>query len=135
MAKAWLERESERQQFLESLQQAFCNELEETHQYEAGQLLLCVAFGEFFAQHQRIQQNLRVSLAVPDNPIKDFLFENVWPAVQEFARTREEALSLMASLFEWSSESVVRAAKIPLQTQELLEPHAVFDGHGAMDEV
>ena len=134
MTDAWMQRGSERQVFVEKVKQTLYQELDDTHTYEAAQVVLCAAFTEFFAKQQDIQRRMHVSLKAEDSPLRTFLFEKVWLAVQEFARTPEEALALMADLFKWCSESIVRSAKIPLQTQEVLEPEKVFDGHGAMDE-
>ena len=59
----------------------------------------------------------------------------ILPKVTEFARTPEEALSLVAEIFKWEAESIVHHFQSLLQTQEINEPEKVFNGHKAMDNV
>ncbi len=135
MTEAWMKRGAERQEFLNRIKRVFYDELDETNQYGDAQVLLCMAFTEFFARQRNIGRPLYNGSLTQDNWLWTLLFDKVWPVVQAFARTPEEAMDLMADLFKWSSESVIGSVKGPLQTQEITEPEKVFGGRKSMDEV
>jgi hypothetical protein len=130
MTDAWMKRGGERQRFLEGLERTIMDELDETHSYTAAQCLFAAALLELISDQslkgQPSELRFEMALGRKDNRFRIFVREKILPAVQEFARTTEEAHALTASLFRWSSESVVKAASAPLQTQETFEPDKVF---------
>lgn len=135
MTMAWMKRDGERAAFLEPIKRSLAELLEETHQYRAAQIMLCMAFTEFFAKQERIGRPLYDHASRQDTPLKTFLFDSVWTAVQAFAREPEEAMALMADLFKWSSESVIVLIRGPLEIQQICNPGSIFDGHRSTDEV
>ena len=130
MAEAWMKREAERQGFLDTLRRAVMDEEAEAHRRIHSQLDMCKAIVEYFAEREDAP-----SVPFFDTSARRFFRTKVLPEIEEFARTHEEVLALVAGLFLEECQSITLCFRQPLVKQEISEPERVFEGHEAMDEV
>ena len=130
MAEAWMKRESERRGFLDTLRRAVMDEEAEAHRRIHSQLDMCKAIVEYFAEREDAP-----SVPFFDTSARRFFRTKVLPEIEEFARTHEEVLALVAGLFLEECQSIVQHFRAPLQEQEIIDPGRVFGGHSEMDEV
>lgn len=140
MTQAWQKRESERQEFLESLHKEIAAAIEASTaaSYYEGQRVFAVALLEFLsekvAELKPLGSHLHVMIAL-DNPFRGFILKELWPKVEAFGRTDPERTALLGKILEWSAKAIVLEAQGPLTKQELENPEALFGGHMATDEV
>ena len=128
MAEAWMKRDAERQGFLDEMKRAVMGEEAKAYRRMPSQLDMCRAILEYFAEGAP-------SVPFVETSARQFFRTQVLPAIEEFARTPEEALALVADLFLWLCQSITRYSRVPLEVQEECEPERIFAGHKAMDEV
>ena len=128
MIEAWMKRDAERQKLLDAMKQVLLDEEAKAHRRMPLQIDMCRAMLEHFAEGAP-------SVPFVETSARQFFRTQVLPAIEEFARTPEEALALVADLFLWLCQSITRYSRVPLEVQEECEPERIFAGHKAMDKV
>lgn len=130
MTDAWMQRGSERQEFLDQLKSAIMDEEEESHKRLTIQIPFTISILHHLGEREGVVFNL-----YRDSPAWTFFYEKVLPQIKEFARTPEEEAFLVTELLIWEIASLTNLPRLSLTTQEMSHPELLFDGHQAMDKV
>lgn len=93
MTEAWVKRGLERQEFLDVLKQKIMDKESEAPSRLPAQLNFIGVLTEHFA---RMDESVSGK-----NPLRQFFKTDILSPIKDFARTDEEALSLIAELFQW----------------------------------
>ena len=124
-----MKRGVERQEFLDLLKREIMDEEDESHQRLTIQIPFTVAMVELLGTSSPAP----ITVEAKDKAWR-LLSKRIWPQIKDFARTPEEADTLLAELLVWESNSLANYFKRPLQIQEICEPEKLFEGRKAMDK-
>jgi len=124
MSDAWMVRESERQEFLETLKRRVIDIDKWPYQDVCYSLArICLNFLQ--------DETTEPADTIPDN----LFFTEFLPAMSNFSRAEEERSILIIDLLSWLVKSIAIRYRSALTHKEMRDPHTIFHADSATTDI
>lgn len=124
-----LQRESERQEFLNKVKRFMMDHEEESNSQSGrlkAQIGWLIAIGDLFTKVEKLPPIKNVLTAGKYQTEITIFRTKVMVDIMRFSRTEEETILMVGQLFAWVSKSLVMSSRVPYQVQMADNPELIL---------